>query len=143
MKKIKLFFSNLWFLLRNYSKVKAKNLKVRQEESKTEKDPSGKSETDSDFLRYVKLRIPNPANPAPPTSTESLHGSQAEMLAIQPEMNPKSRPSLSRKEQKAYFRKDPFIDMGGSYASFGDYISVLLLKDGESIRFKVSMSEVL
>lgn len=43
---------------------------------------------------------------------------------------------------KAYFRKDPFIDMGGSYASFGDYISVHLLKDGESIRFKVSMSEV-
>lgn len=50
-------------------------------------------EHDSDFLRYVKLRIPS-LQSALPTSEHP----QGEMLAIQPESNPKTRPSLSRKE---------------------------------------------
>lgn len=44
--------------------------------------------TDGDDMRMVKLRIPNPT-PANPN--------QQDLLAIQPEMNPKIRPSLSRK----------------------------------------------
>lgn len=55
-------------------------------------------EADSDFMRYVKLRIPN-SQITSPTSLEELQQSQSDMLAIQPEVNLKSRPSLSRKEQ--------------------------------------------
>ena len=55
---------------------------------------------DSDFLRYVKLRIPESAGGG--TNSERPSGSsQNEMLAIQPESNPQSRPSLSRKEQSS------------------------------------------
>lgn len=48
----------------------------------------------SDFMRYVKLRIPSNQVPY-----QSLEQPQGEMLAIQPESNLKTRPSLSRKEQ--------------------------------------------
>lgn len=61
-------------------------------------DPSKDSfqNNDSDFLRYVKLRIPSmqTAQAAP-----SPDASNPEMLAIQPETNLKTRPSLSKKEQ--------------------------------------------
>lgn len=57
-----------------------------------------KPESESDFLRYVKLRIPSLQNLSPLQSSEPFQ-QQNEMLAIQPEANPKSRPSLSRKEQ--------------------------------------------
>lgn len=58
-------------------------------------EPEKPKDTVSDFLRYVKLRIPgasnqNAANPDSPSQ-------QPEMLAIQPESNPTARPSLSRK----------------------------------------------
>lgn len=53
---------------------------------------------DSDFLRYVKLRIPGTQTPSS-QSPEQPQTQQGEMLAIQPETNLKARPSLSRKEQ--------------------------------------------
>lgn len=59
--------------------------------------PAPENDTQSDFLRYVKLRIPNSASG--PSSTEQAPTGQNEMLAIQPETNLKARPSLSRKEQ--------------------------------------------
>lgn len=52
---------------------------------------------DSDFLRYVKLRIPN-SQPSTSHQNDSAL-SQQEILQIHPEMNLKARPSLSRKEQ--------------------------------------------
>lgn len=57
-------------------------------------------ETDSDFLRYVKLRIPGNTQPSSPqsSSSDSSLPSQGEMLAIHPETNLTIRPSLSRKE---------------------------------------------
>lgn len=56
-------------------------------------------ETESDFLRYVKLRIPGSQGASSsPTSPENTPFPN-EMLAIQPETNLKARPSLSRKEQ--------------------------------------------
>lgn len=40
------------------------------------------------------------------------------------------------------YAKNTCFEMGGSYASFGDHISVILLKDGIQERFKVSLEEV-
>lgn len=56
-------------------------------------------ETDSDFLRYVKLRIPGNSHSSSPLSSEPSVALQGEMLAIHPETNLTIRPSLSRKEQ--------------------------------------------
>lgn len=61
-------------------------------------DAKVKEDSDSDFLRYVKLRIPSLQGPAAQTSQDIL-SNQSEMLQIHPEMNLKTRPSLSRKEQ--------------------------------------------
>ncbi|WP_102135626.1 DNA translocase FtsK [Candidatus Protochlamydia sp. W-9] len=64
---------------------------LEKKESKEEK--KSLEESDSDFLRFVKLRIPTThfqeGNPKAPS----------DLLAIQPEQNLKVRPSLSRKEQ--------------------------------------------
>lgn len=49
---------------------------------------------ESDFLRFVKLRIPETV------SQDKFLLPRSDMLAIQPEKNLKSRPSLSRKESK-------------------------------------------
>jgi S-DNA-T family DNA segregation ATPase FtsK/SpoIIIE len=58
-------------------------------------------EVESDFLRYVKLRIPGSSASSTTTnlSTGTVPSPQAEMLAIQPETHLTIRPSLSRKEQ--------------------------------------------
>lgn len=64
-------------------------------------DLSDEQAPDSDFMRYVKLRIPGalfPSLPATPGQPQ-LSQAQGEMLAIQPELNLKLRPSISRKEQ--------------------------------------------
>lgn len=49
-----------------------------------------------DFLRFVKLRIPNQT--AQTAAEAATTGHQQELLAIQPETNLKVRPSVSRKE---------------------------------------------
>lgn len=63
--------------------------------------PAPEKKEESDFLRFVKLRIPNVGgqesiakNTALPTSAASQ-----DLLAIQPETNLKFRPSISRKGQ--------------------------------------------
>lgn len=68
-------------------------------------DPEPKFETnsddgknESDFLRYVKLRIPSLQGQNSASGPEAS-SAPADMLAIQPESNLKARPSLSRKEQ--------------------------------------------
>lgn len=57
--------------------------------------------TESDFMRYVKLRLPGLRSSETTASTDSIDLPQNDndMLGIQPESNPKARPSLSRKEQ--------------------------------------------
>lgn len=60
---------------------------LKQEEGKP-------AQIDSDFLRYVKLRIPSSLV----SSSDHTIQNQSEMLAIKPESNLKSRPSISRKE---------------------------------------------
>ncbi len=56
---------------------------------------------ESDFLRFVKLRIPTSSEQEIPSKSFSQdpQASSPDLLGIQPEKNPKIRPSLSRKEQ--------------------------------------------
>lgn len=76
-------------------------LPTAEKEKKTETIPakSEATEPESDFLRFVKLRIPTStiqdtsAKPAMPLAPSP------DLLAIQPEQNLKIRPSVSRKEQ--------------------------------------------
>lgn len=49
----------------------------------------------SNLLRYVKLRIPQSGNPSTGSNAVTL---QHELLRIQPDTNPKQRPSLSSKQ---------------------------------------------
>lgn len=60
-----------------------------------------KEKSESNFLRYVKLRIPGLQGANLPTQQQRIESDhiQSEMLQIQPETNLKARPSLSRKEQ--------------------------------------------
>lgn len=63
-------------------------IEIPEEEKKSSK---------TDFMRYVKLRIPE----GPPNfSSPNKKNATAEFLAIQPETNLTARPSLSRKEQE-------------------------------------------
>lgn len=66
------------------SMAKQNNLKLSTDSPSSAKE----SEKESDFLRFVKLR-----------TVENPHSAQSDMLAIQPELNLKSRPSVSKKEQ--------------------------------------------
>lgn len=80
-------------------KGSAKPFKGTLEEIKPKEAPKGEGEADSDFLRYVKLRIPGMAGPSSSHNPQIGGGHQQEMLQIEPEVNLKARPSLSRKEQ--------------------------------------------
>lgn len=83
------------------SEYKERNLEAKKEFQET-------TAPESDFLRYVKLRIPTHsshdsetkllASPSPPTS---------HLLAIHPEKNLKIRPSLSRKGQTDVEAENP------------------------------------
>jgi S-DNA-T family DNA segregation ATPase FtsK/SpoIIIE len=69
-------------------------------EAKKNEEPflnKGQPETESDFLRFVKLRIPTNVQDISAKSTSLAH--PQEMLEIHPEKNLKIRPSISRKEQ--------------------------------------------
>lgn len=74
-----------------------------------------KSKEESDFLRFVKLRIPEgsslQSNPQAPDG--SAPSPSQDLLAIRPETNLKVRPSLSRKEQ----RDDEPPQKGGPFSS--------------------------
>ncbi|MBA2727186.1 MAG: DNA translocase FtsK [Parachlamydiaceae bacterium] len=58
------------------------------------------------FLRYVKLRIPG-SNQTPNQNATTSTSLQHELLAIQPETNLKSRPSLSNKQDDKSFAELP------------------------------------
>lgn len=69
--------------------------------------PAKKPEKSSvDFLRYVKLRMPDQpqSNPNPSTPPQ---GSRQDLLAIQPETDLIDRPSLSRKDQSEKLKPKP------------------------------------
>lgn len=85
--------------LKNPLRTQPSSLTENQEKEKAPQLllPSPK-ESQSDFLRYVKLRIPTSANTSA-SSADPSSPSQSEMLCIQPETNLKARPSLSRKQQ--------------------------------------------
>jgi S-DNA-T family DNA segregation ATPase FtsK/SpoIIIE len=61
-----------------------------------ETQPTIEKSTESSFLRYVKLRIPGTAATSN-SSQQTQSAQQHELLAIQPEVNLKARPSLSNK----------------------------------------------
>lgn len=62
-----------------------------------------------DFLRYVKLRIPGMASSSG-NAQQSSTSSQHELLAIRPEMNLKTRPSLSSKQEDKSSSENAFFD---------------------------------
>lgn len=77
------------------NELKPQELKEKQTSPTKKQEPT--EEPDSDFLRFVKLRIPG-SSLQEGTAKSHLNSNQ-DLLAIQPEKNPKIRPSLSRKEQ--------------------------------------------
>lgn len=56
--------------------------------------------TESDFMRFVKLRIPTNSTQEPHLKSFLTTPPSPDLLAIHPEQNLKERPSLSRKEQQ-------------------------------------------
>lgn len=76
-------------------------------EAKTEAAPTPVfapiEEPESDFLRFVKLRIPNIGF----QDKVAAPAAQSEMLAIQPEKNLTVRPSISRKEKNGEEMEEP------------------------------------
>jgi S-DNA-T family DNA segregation ATPase FtsK/SpoIIIE len=85
--------------------------KENKKEEESKKSPSEDSATpDSDFLRFVKLRIPTtPFQESSPKPVVPLAPSP-DLLAIRPEKNPKERPSVSRKEQSDGEADDDLFD---------------------------------
>ncbi|WP_068466835.1 FtsK/SpoIIIE family DNA translocase [Candidatus Protochlamydia phocaeensis] len=82
--------------------------KENKEDKKTAKEEDKKAassstaaseEPDSDFLRFVKLRIPTTTLQEGASKAGPLSPVPPDLLAIQPEKNLKVRPSVSRKEQ--------------------------------------------
>lgn len=74
-----------------------KNERKETEPQNADLDESKKPE--SDFLRFVKLRIPTHTPQENSNKSLPSQSSSPDMLAIRPEKNLKERPSLSRKEQ--------------------------------------------
>lgn len=75
-----------------------KNGKKGDSKKEEDKPFKGENTSESDFLRFVKLRIPTTVQESQTKINTHTAGSP-DMLAIQPEQNPKIRPSISRKEQ--------------------------------------------
>lgn len=74
--------------------------KDNKKEEETRKEKAKTEETiESDFMRFVKLRIPMPTFQESSARAPSVVAPASDLLAIRPEKNPKERPSLSRKEQ--------------------------------------------
>jgi len=78
---------------------KKKNVLHENEACNPGKDLKEASPSESDFMRFVKLRIPSTFNQENTSKHTSQPASNPGMLAIKPEQNLKERPSLSRKEQ--------------------------------------------
>lgn len=84
-------FKTLPSHLLNFVQWFKNTLKALPDLPKISEAPPVNSEVESDFMRYVKLRIPGVSNQ--PQNAEG-------MLGIQPETNLTSRPSISKKETK-------------------------------------------
>lgn len=83
------------FKLTSLPKQESAPLLAEDQKENTEPSPKG----ESDFMRFVKLRIPNAfQSTAQETVSHEQQTANQELLAIQPETNLKVRPSLSRKE---------------------------------------------
>lgn len=72
---------------------------VKKKEEEPKKVLVEPTAPESDFLRFVKLRIPTAPFQGNDSKSLSATISSSDLLAIRPEKNPKERPSLSRKEQ--------------------------------------------
>ena len=84
--------------------IERERLQRTQQEPLIDKDPKKndkkeENKPESDFFRFVKLRIPKEASQENTSKASPLSTSSSDLLAIRPEKNPKERPSLSRKEQ--------------------------------------------
>ncbi|KIC72977.1 DNA translocase FtsK [Neochlamydia sp. EPS4] len=95
-------------ILRLFSKVKAKLSKNSSDAlsalaplEKKEVKVEAEAKKDSDFMRYVKLRIPGflAGTHSDNTSIAQDRSPSPELLAIRPEINLTTRPSVSRKEK--------------------------------------------
>lgn len=71
------------------------NLKTKPNDQEPKKVDAVDMKVESDFMRYVKLRIPGGSSN---NEKENQTPDPQEMLGIQPETNLKSRPSISKKE---------------------------------------------
>jgi DNA segregation ATPase FtsK/SpoIIIE, S-DNA-T family len=72
---------------------------ITNKEGGQKKGQENEKPPESDFLRFVKLRIPSASIQENQAKSQSSLASSPDHLAIRPEKNPKERPSLSRKEQ--------------------------------------------
>ncbi len=80
----------------------------KEEEVKKEKPKNEEETPESDFMRFVKLRIPTSAIQESPSRAVPITAPSSDLLGIRPEKNPKERPSLSRKEQSEEHEMDLF-----------------------------------
>lgn len=83
----------------------------KEEGTKKEKLPLEEKKEESDFMRFVKLRIPSSQEEAPPEIKPAPSSLSPDFLGIRPEKNLKERPSLTRKEQneKPEINDEPFM----------------------------------
>lgn len=72
---------------------------VQKKEIKKEEVKTEDTAPESDFMRFVKLRIPTAANQENAAKLAIPITPSSDLLGIRPEKNPKERPSLSRKEK--------------------------------------------
>lgn len=93
-------------LINVLNKVKIQFPNITKTEIEPE-DPASKPESGSDFLRYVKLRIPGFTPGSNPGNSQASSDHSQELLAIQPETNLTSRPSLSKKEKSESLKPIP------------------------------------
>lgn len=105
IEKLVLVVNKLKNHFKSQDEESSKNIAI-PEKKRQEKDSEANKV--SDFMRYVKLRIPGftHASSSENSQPHSEHPAQ-ELLAIQPEINLTTRPSLSRKEKS----EEPFAPM--------------------------------
>lgn len=82
----------------------AKEAKVKEA-----KEFKEEPENESDFLRFVKLRIPNSTIQEESVKAQNPQPNVNDLLGIQPEKNLKIRPSISRKEQTDEENEEPKV----------------------------------
>lgn len=77
-----------------------KKVNDKEEKTKKEKLAAEEEKEESDFMRFVKLRIPfSQEEEKAPMIKPALSSTSPDFLGIRPEKNLKERPSLTRKEQ--------------------------------------------